>query len=222
LFFSLLLTNVAAYNSQPSLAADGDNAIKPEPDAVPDLLVAITISDKRSTTDQYTRFEMKKGNITSKSHMTYALRLHLTLKLNFTNVGKRPILLYKNSKIVPDWAISRSEKESLSNKYESQMTSDYIADEDFRRAGWRDDEPQIDQFIILAPGESQTLVSPYSFVPSDHNGKKLKPGTYFLQLWIQTWYYYADAKMFRERWRDKGYVWSELMKPKPIALMIER
>jgi len=145
----------------------------------------------------------------------------LTLELSFTNVGKQPILLYKETKVAPDWAISLTEKSALAQKYESHMTSHYLADQDFRKAGWRDDKPQLDQFLILNPGQSKTLLRPYSFSPSNKNGKKLKKGNYFLQLWVQTWYYYADAKVYRENWRDEGYLWSEVLKPKPVLFEVE-
>jgi hypothetical protein len=221
LVFTLASISVGAPNSQPLVNSYAGDGFQIRPNEAADLQVLIKVADKRSTTDQYTSFDLKNGNITSKSRSTYATRLHLTLELNFRNAGKRPILLYKDSKVVPDWAISLTEKAALSKKYTSQMTSHQIADEDFRKAGWRDDEPRLDQFIVLNPGQSETVVRPYSFVPSDKNGNKLKAGQYYLQLWVQTWYYYADVEKYRERWRDKGYVWSEVLRPNPIVFLIE-
>src|SRR5882672_3277754 len=87
LLLGLVSTGINVGNSQAQPDSERENNLRTQPQEAQDLQVTVTILDKKSTTDRYTSFEMKKGNVTSKSHITYATRMHLTLKLNFTNVG---------------------------------------------------------------------------------------------------------------------------------------
>jgi hypothetical protein len=56
---------------------------------------------------------------------------------------------------------------------------------------------------------------------SNKKGQKMRAGEYYPQLWVQTWYYYADVKIYRERWGDRGYVWSEVLRPNPIVFVVK-
>jgi len=88
--------------------------------------------------------------------------------------------------------------------------------------GWRDDAPEPDQFVILRPGESYTIERLSSVQPYGKNDQKLRSGEHYLQVWIQTWYYDNDAEAYREKWGDKGYLWSDILTPKPLVFTIEK
>ena len=50
----------------------------------------------------------------------------------------------------------------------------------------------------------------------------LHPGNYFLQLKVTTWYYLVPPEMYREKWRDKGYLWSQNMTSLPMAFTVNK
>ena len=50
----------------------------------------------------------------------------------------------------------------------------------------------------------------------------LRPGAYFLQVRVATWFYFADPNEYRELWRNEGYLWSENMTSEPMPFKIEK
>lgn len=220
LFGLLLAANIAGADAQTRNSEQRPKALKTEVKDAPRLELTTRIFQTKSTIDEYTRFEVEKGVVRSKSHTTHLTRLHYAIELTFTNSGTQPIILFKKSNLVSDWAISRDLKATLAKKYVSEGRSHYIAVGDFLKAGWREDEPEQDQFVVLKPGESYVVERPYSLQPYDKKGRRLKPGKYYLQVWVQTWYFFKDAKTYRDKWRDKGYLWDGPVIPKPILFTI--
>jgi hypothetical protein len=223
LLISLLLSaNITVANAQTPNSVPGKKAFRTEAKDKPSLLLSTRIVDTKSSVDEYTRFEVNDGVVTSKAHTTYLTRLHFVLEVKFTNTGTQPIILYKKSGLLPAWAIGRDLRSALAKKYESEAAGHFISDEEFRKAGWRDDDPEPDQFVILRPGESYTIERPSSVQPYGKNDQKLRPGEHYLQVWIQTWYYDNDAEAYRGKWADKGYLWSAILTPRPLVYTIEK
>ncbi len=155
----------------------------------------------------------------------YGVRmLRWTLKLTYTNAGSEPILLDKKSSLIYRSMASRSLKAAASKKYEYDLTSHFITVENMRKAGFRDGDPQEDAFITLRPGESYSLKTDYGARPYDRAKAPdgLRPGSYFLELRVATWYYYFDPAPYSEKWRSKGHLWSQNVTSQPMPFTIEK
>jgi hypothetical protein len=120
--------------------------------------------------------------------------------------------------------ISRSLEKAASKKYVEDTTSAYF---DLSKAGFRvEDTPREDAFILLKAGESYSLERDGYGIPL-YDGTKdgedyLRPGEYFLQFDVTTWYYLVPPEMYREQWRDKGYLWSEKVTSAPMSFIIKK
>lgn len=150
--------------------------------------------------------------------------LRWTLRLTYTNMGGRPILLDKKSTLILRSMVSRSLKAAAAKKYIGNTSHSYF---DLRKAGFRDGElPREDAFVTLKPGESYSLEDD-GFGQRLYDGTKdsedeLHPGHYFLQLRVATWYYFVPSEEYRERWRDKGYLWSGYITSEPMPFTVEK
>ena len=159
------------------------------------------------------RFSLERGDRT----------LRLTLKLTYTNDGPRPILLDRKSTLIYRTMVSKSLKAAASQRYIEDQTFYFT---DLNKAGMRGaSDPEEQAFIRLEPGESYTVLDEPEVVLS--TGPKtakefLSGGDYFLQVQVATWYYWADWKEYRERWSDKGYLWSSNMTSEPMPFTVQK
>jgi hypothetical protein len=70
--------------------------------------------------------------------------------------------------------------------------------------------------------ESEEKVSLKTYVPAMTAGAKSFPeidfsrGTYFLQIGVGTWPYVADPDSIREKWKDKGFLWTQGLNSAPM------
>lgn len=145
------------------------------------------------------------------------------LRLTYTNTGERPVLLDKKSSLVYRSLVSKSLKAAASERYVSETTSSFF---DLRAAGIRTGEaPEENAFLILRPGESHVVEKVYGVHVDDctEAGKgNLRPGRYFLQLRVATWYYLSRPEDYREQWHDKGYLWAEDVTSQPMPFTVEK
>ena len=212
----LTLTNIMGADSQTPGSRTGGKRSTPNAKDEPSLELAATIVGMKSSIAQYSGFVRGKP-------VTFdATWLQLTIKLNFVNTGNQSILLYKKSDLIGDYGISRDLQAALSERYEVKIRTDY-AFINAPAGGFRDDEPQPDEFVVLKPGNSYSAERSYKVRPYDGNWRKLKAGKHYLQVWVLTWYYDRhQAEAYREKWHDKGYLWSDILIPKPILFAIEK
>ncbi len=149
--------------------------------------------------------------------------LNWTLKLTYTNIGHQPILLDKKSSVIYKSIVSRSLKKAVAQKYEYGLSSSFL---DVRRAGTHTEtDPSEDAFVTLKPGESYGLETDYGVLLSDGTRDSkdyLHSGNHLLQLRVTTWYYLDLPETYRERWRDKGYLWSQNMTSLPMPFTVEK
>ena len=85
--------------------------------------------------------------------------------------------------------------------------------------------PDEASFIILKPAESFSVeadcrVSVYD--GTNATKEDLHPGNYILQVRVDTWRYYAEPKKYREKWINKGYLWSEIVTSETMPFRIEK
>lgn len=146
--------------------------------------------------------------------------LELRLRLDFANVGKRPIILYKNSSVIGAYKISRDERSAEQKKYEVNVAPMKT----FSDSGLQLSRPNESMFTILNANQvhsiEKTMALPISRtpdIPSDYPGA----GDHVLQLNIWTWYYQPPmVQEFRKKWSRKGYLWSASVLSSPMPFTI--
>lgn len=145
----------------------------------------------------------------------------LTLKLTFRNAGREPIILNR-SFLMGGVLVSRDLKAAASKKYETYLKYDMISGD---APGYGLDPPTISNFIILKPGEvyeREDKVSVWTDNVTQHAQGSLRPGTHFLQVSVGTWPYITESAPFRQKWMDKGFLWSQGMVSLPMPFIIEK
>ena len=140
------------------------------------------------------------------------------LRFNYRNSGHVTIMLDKRAASVSRYVISRN-LEMLSNR-------EYEVDEK-RLLKYPDQDLGLDEsdFKVLRPGgtyslENKLVITSYSFVPQqDH----FSNGDHVLVLSVVTWFHDPDIiPQWRERWHDKGYLWTDTIKSEPLVFTVPR
>jgi len=134
------------------------------------------------------------------------------LRYNFRNKKGETILFDKRSSIVPGYTISRNAQLAAAGKH--KISVHYLLGID------DDPNPDISQFVTLKAGESYSSDHEFRVFGSD---KKLEPGGYVLQFSVITWNYETASNIvWREKWRDKGYLWTNFLKSQPMPFVIDK
>lgn len=144
-------------------------------------------------------------------------RLIFMLRYDFRNEKGETILLDKRSSIVPGYTISRNAQLAAAGKHKIQVH--YLLGIDGKLMTLQP-TPDISQFVTLKAGDSYSAAHEFSVLPSD---KKLGPGNYVLQFSVVTWHYAAASNIeWREKWHDKGYLWTDSLTAQPMAFVIDK
>lgn len=143
------------------------------------------------------------------------------LKLTYTNVGTRPLLLEKKSTWVYRTLVSRDLKAATARKYLSAPIPAYA---DLDSFGFRS-RPDLDCFVVLKPTESfvaeaDSRVSVYDGTRDTEDD--LHAGQYILQVRVATLYQYTEPKEYREKWIDRRYLWSDNVTSEPMPFRVEK
>jgi hypothetical protein len=146
--------------------------------------------------------------------------LRLELRLKYSNIGNRPLILYRQSNVIMTYFISKNISDALLERYEqkySPMQSLVGPPEDLD-AG----RPEEQKFVILAPS-AHYEVTAQADLPFIYDGKTedddlLGPGRHILEVRVQTWLAPEDvAVKLRERWRTQGFLWTKSVISRPMA-----
>lgn len=199
------------------------------------LILGFSISDSfvvaqrggsiASTQQKQAKLRLSTTIINERYSLERALRtLRLTLKLTYTNDGTVPILLDRKSTLLYRTMVTKSLKAASSQRYIDDQSFYFT---DLNKAGMRgSSEPEeAAAFITLQAGESYTASDESEVVLSagPKNPKEfLSGGDYFLQVRVATWYYFAEPKVYRERWNARGYLWSNNMTSEPMRFTVQR
>lgn len=144
-------------------------------------------------------------------------RLIFMLNFQFRNEKGETILLDKRSSIVPGYAVSRNAQLAVAGKH--KIVGHYLLGIDGKLMTLQP-IPDISQFVTLKAGDSYSAAYEFSVLPST---KKLSPGSYVLQLSVLTWHYAAASNIdWREKWRDKGYLWTDTLTSQLMAFAIDK
>lgn len=146
--------------------------------------------------------------------------LELTLELTFTNNGSRALILDKNSSIIGSYMVSRDSDASIKKKYELKVSPM----KNLLTSGLRPGPPEESRFVVLKPSQThvlQKIIYLNLWENRDKTQSSLTPGSHVLQLSVWTWYYPPTmAEEYRERWNDKGVLWSDIITSKPMPFVV--
>ncbi|HEV8428741.1 MAG TPA: hypothetical protein VGQ41_12645 [Pyrinomonadaceae bacterium] len=143
--------------------------------------------------------------------------LYFTLRFKFINSGGESIILDKRSSIVPRFTVSRNAQDAAAGKHKIMV--EYLIGID-GQVLTLNPIPDESQFVILRAGESHVEDHPFSIPAGD---KKLKAGSYVLQLSVLTWHYpRASNIQWREKWADRGYLWTDSLRSMPMTFTIPK
>jgi hypothetical protein len=144
-------------------------------------------------------------------------RLNFTLRYEFHNKKGETILFDKRSSIIHGYWISRNSRLATAGKHKIYVQSLLAIDGKLLTL---DPKPDISQFVTLKAGESYSSEHEFRVLQSD---EKLKPGSYVLQFTVLTWHYVKASNIeWRERWRDKGYLWTNFLEVEPVPFVIDK
>lgn len=150
--------------------------------------------------------------------------LQLTLLLKYTNTGSGKLILYKGNRLFYQTFISRSGEEAAARRNELRTTHSRYFDEQPEKIV---NPSPGSVFTILSPGasyETRQLVS----VPVARNGQGLynvsiAAGEHVLSVTASTWYESKKtAENLRERWRSRGFLWTDPLASNSITLSIDK
>lgn len=146
--------------------------------------------------------------------------IRYSLLFKFTNVGDRPVILHQFKPVVSKYMISANEKAATARKYEGVthiligINNEFMnLDSDLTKA----------PFIVLTKGTSYEVEDRFSITITDDSGKLLQPGQHLLQVVVLTWYHPLASNIeWREKWRDKGYLWSDSVLSEPMPFVVRK
>lgn len=150
--------------------------------------------------------------------------LVIRLRLHYSNESQCPIILYKGSNQAPSIMVSETATDALAGKLELSLSLTMLSS----------GKPEItrtqrldDSFVVLAKGSSFETNSeiPIPFAVDDQTVPPgaIKKGEHVLQLKVITWPESLDlAKQLGAQWRDRGYLWHEVVQSEPMPFRIEQ
>lgn len=150
-------------------------------------------------------------------------QLRMTLQLNYTNGGTRPLILYKYSTAVFHTLVSLNTEDAAAKKYAQEMyyTVNLVGDLEQPEASAPGDE-----FVILQPHQSYTIKARVIiFLYDGHSTslRNLRAGEYFLQVDVRTWYEEEKtAKRLNKRWRPVGFLWTDDVRSLPMPFEVKQ
>jgi hypothetical protein len=150
--------------------------------------------------------------------------LELTLQLKYANAGSRKLILYKGNRLFYQIFISRAVEGSAARRSELRAT----------HARYFDEQPEKivgpspgSAFVILSQGASyetrQVVSVPVARAGDGLYNVAIAAGEHLLNVTASTWYESKKlAEDLRERWRSRGFLWTDPVVSNSIAFAVEQ
>lgn len=149
-------------------------------------------------------------------------KLVLTLNLQYTNVGDRPLILFKVAKTIGRAMVSRSVKDAEAKRYAQAWDINNLVMMNYSVV---DTPSPGNLFAVLNPGESLNDEDDVHVFINDGdlvNRKSLLPGDYTLEIRASTWSASPEyAEKLRARWQHYGELWTRDVKSLPMSFKID-
>jgi hypothetical protein len=143
--------------------------------------------------------------------------LQFVLRFTFRNGGGESIVLDKRSSVVPYYTVSRSAQLAAKGKHRMEVNALIGIGGKITTLQTIPDESK---FVLLKAGDSHSEDHGFSIPLAT---SKLDPGGYVLTLSVLTWNYPQASNIeWRERWRNKGYLWTDAVTSHPMHFVIEK
>jgi len=141
--------------------------------------------------------------------------IQVILRLRYTNVGSRPIILFKYSSGISRVLVSRDIRSAAKRKYEYDAHQYLIATK-VRLKPVDELDPNESLYVILKQGDYYEIETDVYFVG------QLRTGDRVLQVKVWTWYDGSQAELtrLREKWQQFGYLWSKTVTSLPMPITI--
>jgi hypothetical protein len=149
-------------------------------------------------------------------------QLRIALELTFKNKGHKRIILYKYSVGIVQTLVSQNLEAALAKQYEeeTQYFVNLIVDPDQIQGS-----APGDSFVILQANDSyRANTRVILFLPRSDKSirRKLRPGRYYLQVVVPTWFLSDDvARKLSKRWKSAGLLWTSDILSQAMPFEIE-
>jgi hypothetical protein len=150
--------------------------------------------------------------------------LQLTLQLRYTNVGTQKLILYKGNRLFYQVFISYNAKAAATRNFEVHTT----------HARYFDEQPE--KIKETTPGSVFTVLSPRASYQTrqivsvtvareaiNEMSNTVNVGEHILFLIASTWFESKKlAEELRERWRGRGFLWTDSLASNAINFSVDR
>ena len=147
-------------------------------------------------------------------------RIRYSLLFKFTNMGNQPVILNRLRPEVARYMISANQKAAVSRNHETVahiMVG--LNNENMSSTAELNEK----HFLFLKTGEVYEVKDSLTISPRHENGKRLRSGTHMLQVVVQTWPNPGASNVeWREKWRNRGYLWSDSLISDPMPFVIKK
>lgn len=152
--------------------------------------------------------------------------LQMKVRLTFTNIGTRQLILYKGSDLISRIAISRNVEDAAAKQFEVNASITEITDG--KRMDFHGSVPG-SAFVVLSPGTSYEVETVVTVFAVRGNAREIagavRSGKHVLQVEVSTWpHSKALAEELRRRWQFSGFLWSDplISVPMPFTVKTQR
>jgi hypothetical protein len=149
------------------------------------------------------------------------LSLRFLLRLSFTNIGKRQLILERGQKQVPVIRVSKTAENAIVHRFEATINNYIITGNSMAPTSLK--IRTFSSLVVLPPGESYRTIAEVSvLVPRANPAPSvINPGHHYLQIGVWTWdESQREAKVIRRKWRKKGILWSQTVESKPMPFTV--
>lgn len=148
--------------------------------------------------------------------------LRLRLRFQFTNLGPEPIILYRHSRAVARYLISKSVDDAARGKYKYDVSP--MINPKMPEVG-KGPPDETSLFVVLKQSESFELEGDVYLATSDGTKQSkgsLRPGQHVMRIAVVTWYDLPElARQLSERWSKYGLLWTKTVFSEPMTFVIE-
>jgi len=226
---SMLVSHGGRVGAQPSMQSQSKQAEKEPPLRVLVGTSKVSVNTARRTHDETTpNYSLKLTTSLLSQKLCLGdgevSTLQTRLRLHYSNAGQRPIILYKRSNEGASIIVSRTAVDADASRHELNLSPTILRSREPRLT----ETQRLDHsFIIMPQGSSfdtETEVAiPFAANDQSTPAGTIKAGEHVLQIRVITWPGSIDlAETLGKRWKQRGYLWHEVVQSEPMPFRIEQ